>query len=75
MNVLEHTLIESKITIIYENGTMEEIALEGTSKGKSIMANSVKIHENMNMLTHKGYRLVSVASRLSGCCTYIFEKR
>jgi hypothetical protein len=74
LNTWESPMGSSKLLIIYENGTVEETPLDNVSGAKGWQANAMKIHEMVNMLTHKGYRISTVVSKGSSC-TYHFEKK
>lgn len=68
-----NVLLSDKIIIHYENGTSETINLEGD--GKKALANHLqKTHDTMNMLTHKGYRVVQTYAS-GNLVSYIFEKK
>src|SRR5690606_27747254 len=68
------TDFESKIVIIYENDETETIKLNGSGKEKAIHANALKIHETINLLCHKGYKLVTSTKKGSDG-SYIYEKK
>lgn len=70
----EVAALEPKIVIVYENNSTEEIRLEKTNTAKGIQSNAIKVHETINLLSHKGYRLVS-ALRVHGGSNYIFERK
>lgn len=74
LNTWESPIGTSKLVIIYENGTVEETPLDNVSGAKSWQVNAMKIHEMVNMLTHKGYRISTAVSKGSSC-TYHFEKK
>ena len=65
---------DPKIVVVYENNSTEEIKLERPVKASAIQGNAIKVHETINMLSHKGYKLVS-AIRLPLSSSYVFEKR
>ena|SRR5688572_30264569 len=65
---------DRKIVIIYENGSTEEIALESPAKQSQILSNATKIHETINMMSHKGYRVVT-ATKEHYYGYYLFEKK
>lgn len=65
---------EPKIVVVYENNSTEEVKLERPSTARAIQGNAIKIHETINMLSHKGYKLIS-AMRMPHACNYVFEKR
>ena len=67
--------IEPRIVIAYENNSTEEIAIEkkmGSQKAQ--IDNAIKIHETINMLSHKGYKLITAVS-YPNYVSYIFERR
>lgn len=68
------TLAYAKIVIIYENNSTEEIKLEKPVKAEAVESNAVKIHETINMLSHKGYSLVSTTNT-GFAAHYIFAKK
>ena len=68
-----NSAFRSKIVIIFENAEVEEIALEKPDKEKNIHSNAMKLHETINMLTHRGYKLLS-ATKDMNYGHYLFEK-
>ena len=66
---------EPKVLIIYENNSTEEIELNkkvGSQKVK--IENAVKIHETINMLSHKGYKMVSSVA-FPEYVSFVFDRR
>ena len=65
----------AKIIIVYENNSTEEIALDNKVRTKKTVAeNAIKIHETINMLSHKGYRMLSAVT-YPDYVSYLFERR
>jgi hypothetical protein len=66
---------EPKIIIVYENNSTEEITLDKKTVTQKVqIENAIKIHETINMLSHKGYRMLSAAT-YPDYVSYIFERR
>jgi hypothetical protein len=75
VNVYETLAAGNNILIVYENSTTEEIELAKPMSGEKLKSNTLKIHETVNMMTHKGYKVVSVAARPTGVTTFLFQKK
>jgi hypothetical protein len=75
VNSYETGIGGSKILIIYENSTTEEIELEKATSTAKVIANTQKIHETLNLMTHKGYGLVSSVTRITGMTKFIFQRK
>ena len=65
----------SKILVVYENSTTEEIELDKVASAGKVFSNTQKIQETLNLMTHKGYRLVTAVTRVSGMTTFLFQKK
>lgn len=73
---ISNGLFDSKICIVYADGTTEEIELE-KFRDRSFGPNTAKINEVLNRLRAKGYTLVSASSgNGDGILTnmYVFKK-
>ena len=68
---------DPKIIIIDELGKTEEIPLENT-KTKTMLSNYIKIHETLNEVSSRGYKLLNFTTASIGNVaiynTYIFIK-
>lgn len=72
---LKGSYLEGKICIVYENGIIEETALE-KSKGEDFLSKNIKkINDAINNISSKGYQLVTQTVDQYNVHNYTFVKK
>jgi hypothetical protein len=73
-----NAIYDSKITIVDENGKVEEFDLDKL-RSKNLADNAKKVNDVFNNLSKKGYALINSTTASWGAdgfiSTYIFEKK